>query len=231
MGTGRGATVLRVGSVAAYGLAWSWLLVVLLADGQPLVASSLLVGLILVVMASRNRSGSAGLAAIAAGAAWALGVGLGPYLDPSASIWVVAAACLFLLPAVVGMTQFDRARYEFGPAGLLLGTAPVLIGALVGGMLGPISGQLAQVVIAVGVLIVLGGAVPFAVVRLYARMPLRPAYAALMASAIVQISLGGIASSSFIAMAGAALAATAFGICWATLGLWHLTGDVSESSR
>lgn len=222
--------MLRVGSVAAYGLAWSWLLIVLLADGQPVEASLLLVGLLVVVMASRRGSVTAPTA-IAAGATWAYGVGLDPYVDPSASVWVVAAACLFLLPAVVGITQLDRSRHQFGPAGLLLGTAPVLIGALVAGMLGPISGPLAQVVIAVGTLIVLGGAIPFAVVRLYLHLPLGPAYVGLMASAIIQISLGGIASSSSVAMAGAAFAAAAFGICWTTLGLWHLTRDGSESSK
>jgi hypothetical protein len=99
----------------------------------------------------------------------------------------------------------------------------LFVGALIAGMFGPISGELAPIVIASGAFVLLVGTVPFAVVGLYARVRPRTPLVVLLAAAIIQISLGGLASGNAVAMAIAGIAAVIFGVGWALLGFGLLT--------
>lgn len=221
---GGGGRTLRWVGLIGYVLLWAWLVVTLLTAGAWIAASlaaTALVALWLLPSAVgvSRLARTGGVAAVLGAVAWTAGpvldaTGLGGDLTGSGAV----AAALLWLPAVLAFRQrVSTADPTLGAVGFALGFAPVFGGAaLASGVLAPFSGWLALPSVWLGQMLLLAGAVPFAVVSAWARV-LRPSFAiALVAGAGCQVSIGALDPAGF--RVAAALSAGVFALGWVGVG-------------
>lgn len=222
---GGGASVLRWGSIAVYAGLWGWLLLGLLAAGQVPDAAVCVAGLALVYVVARASGASVrleaagGAAAVAAGLTWAAGALLLTRIEPDGAGWTNTAAALFLLPALLAIRARERESAWLGAAGFVLGFVPVFVGAaLTGGLLGPISGDLALDWIALGLLFLVAGSVPFALVAIWSHTIARPGAALVFVGAGAYMAVGAIPNASALDLT-ATVAGALYGAGWTWLGV------------
>jgi len=225
---GGGATLLKLGFVAIYVMAWSWLMIGLAGSGRLEVDAALLIVLVFVAFPPGDGAPiaerRAGIAALAAAAAWAGGATVIPLFDDFGSVWATVTAALFLLPALVVLREHETRRAEWlGQVGFFLGFAPVFIGAvLAGGVLGPLSGSLGPLWVTLGVLVLLAGSVPFAIVALWAGLS-KPAAVLILVGSFTQVLAGLSGRSATSGDLLVASGALAYAAGWAWLGKRLLT--------
>jgi hypothetical protein len=222
---GGGGGTLRWVGIMIWVALWAGLVLTLLVAGAWVAASALAVSLFALWHLPTLLDGSR-LAVRGAGAALvaALAWPLGPLLaaggwagDLGGSAAVVAA--LLLLPALLAAREREVSLDpSFGPVGFSLGFVPAFAGAaLAGGILVPFSGWLAQPSVWLGQMLLLAGAVPFAVVAAWSGLVGRRVASLLVIGAGSQLIVAGLDPPT--GRIPDLAAATVFAIGWAGVGI------------